>query len=161
MLSIETYLSFLNYEGIGARNAPIVGVVVKPDQTPEEPKSVPVVVVDDDEMPRRRRPHWAIGYQKQFSAWLSGKGEKPNGLDYTRDELRDHLRRQFSRGMSWSNYAGNLPYRSAKKSWVVDHIVPKRLFSAEDVGSAYALCNLRPLWMDDNILKGGARVHLL
>lgn len=63
--------------------------------------------------------------------------------------------------MNWGNYAGNLKFKTTYGVWVVDHIVPKRLFCNDDVVHAYALSNLRPLWIDDNILKGNSRKHLL
>ena len=88
-----------------------------------------------------------------------GDGERPCNLGYTRRDLIRHLERQFTKGMSWDNYAGGKHARSGV--WVVDHIVPKRLFSEEDTLIAYALTNLRPLWMEDNMAKGCVRSHLL
>lgn len=71
-----------------------------------------------------------------------------------------HLERQFTKGMCWGNYAGNMPFKS-QDVWVVDHIVPKRLFDHDDIRHAYALANLRPLWIIPNMMKGNARMHLL
>lgn len=109
---------------------------------------------------RRRKKHWAGSFQIRFSHWLKGDGERPCDLGYTRRDLIRHLEKQFSKGMSWANYAGNMPFKS-KDVWVVDHIVPKILFNAADVQEAYALTNLRPLWIKQNMAKGGIREHLL
>ncbi len=82
-------------------------------------------------------------------------------LEYSRDALRAHLERQLPSGMTWSMYAGFHPYRTKRRVWVVDHIIPKRLFKASEVKDAYALTNLRPLCINENRRKGGAREHLL
>jgi hypothetical protein len=71
-------------------------------------------------------------------------------------ELKDHLERQFLPGMSWRN----MP------EWHIDHIVPKSTFeyeSPEDDGfkAAWALTNLRPMWAEDNVRKGAARLYLI
>lgn len=65
-------------------------------------------------------------------------------------ELRDHLERMFSNGMSWENYGSY---------WHIDHIIPKSLFfydSPED--EEFLLCwnytNLKPMMALENIKKG-------
>lgn len=77
-------------------------------------------------------------------------------LGYSRDELMQHLERQFLRGMTWDNYG----------EWHIDHIVPLSSFSITDsrspeLAAAWALTNLRPLWARDNILKKDQRMHLI
>lgn len=72
-----------------------------------------------------------------------------------------HLERQFTSGMSWSNYAGCLPWKSKMKKWHIDHIVPKSKFWFDDRRAAYALANLRPLWEKDNLRKGAVQTILL
>lgn len=65
----------------------------------------------------------------------------------TVQQLRIHLEKQFTKGMSWDNHS--LP------GWHIDHIVP--LDSAKTVEELYSLChytNLQPLWALDNIRKG-------
>lgn len=109
---------------------------------------------------RRRKRHWAGTFQVKFSHWLKGDGERPLNLGYTRRDLMRHLERQFAKGMTWENYAGNMPFRS-RDVWVVDHIVPKSQFCEHEVDVAYALSNLRPLWISENMLKGMVKAHLL
>ena len=110
-----------------------------------------------------RKRHWAVTEQSRVNRWLKGeRNEKlERRLGYSRDDLRSHLERQFARGMCWENYAGHLSYMTQQKSWVIDHIVPKRLFEVCDVRAAFALSNLRPFWMDDNIRKANKRTHLI
>ncbi|MDQ8050710.1 hypothetical protein [Luteibacter sp.] len=76
-------------------------------------------------------------------------------VDYTVEELRAHLERQFLRGMGWHN-AGE---------WHIDHIIPVSSFnytSPDDLEfkRCWALANLRPLWGRDNIRKSN-RVETL
>lgn len=72
-----------------------------------------------------------------------------NHFDYTLDELKDHLEKQFIGNMSWSNYGS---------VWHVDHIIPKSTFtftSSEDTQfkECWNLNNLRPVWAIVNISK--------
>lgn len=88
------------------------------------------------------------GTRKQASTY--------EALGYSLDTLKQHLERQFQRGMSWENYG----------EWHVDHIVPLAEFEIDGTDSAgfraaWALGNLRPLWATENILKRDKRTHLL
>lgn len=78
-------------------------------------------------------------------------GNKATGSDwfkhlgYTIDELRLHLEKQFTYGMTWEN----------RREWHIDHIVPLCAFTIESVASeefkaCFGLHNLRPIWPDDN-----------
>jgi len=61
-------------------------------------------------------------------------------------ELKEHLEKQFSLGMSWKNYGWG---------WHIDHIIP--LANAKTKKEIYKLChytNLQPLWAKDNLIKG-------
>jgi len=58
--------------------------------------------------------------------------------------VKSHIEKQFTKGMSWSNYG----------EWHIDHIKP--LSIAKDEKELNELCNyknLQPLWKLDNILK--------
>jgi hypothetical protein len=77
-------------------------------------------------------------------------------LGYSVDELREHLERQFTKGMSWENMG----------EWHIDHIVPLSSFTITcpndpELRRAFALSNLRPLWAAENIAKRDKRVTLL
>lgn len=59
-------------------------------------------------------------------------------------ELKEHLEKQFTEGMSWEN----------RKEWHIDHIIP--LSSAKTEEELYKLChytNLQPLWAEENLKK--------
>ncbi|KAF0136970.1 MAG: hypothetical protein FD152_776 [Xanthobacteraceae bacterium] len=80
-----------------------------------------------------------------------GKVDKTfRALGYTPQDLREHLEKQFSPGMTWDNYG--------HRGWHVDHIIPLSAFNYEkttdiDFKRAWALKNLRPLWADENLRK--------
>jgi hypothetical protein len=81
-------------------------------------------------------------------------------VGYSLDDLRQHIERQFEKGMAWTNYG-----RGAGK-WHIDHIVPRSAFtcvSADDseFKACWALTNLRPMWGNLNIAKHANRTHLL
>jgi hypothetical protein len=88
-----------------------------------------------------------------------GKGGNSlhDALGYSIAELRDHMERQFSPRMSWSNYG---------TYWCIDHIVPICSFSFsshtdDDFKACWALTNLRPMVVTENAKKSGMRSHLL
>lgn len=75
-------------------------------------------------------------------------------LGYTSGQLKEHIERQFSKGMTWDNYG----------EWHIDHIVPVSSFirSGETSPSVInALSNLRPLWAEENMKKGANSEVLL
>jgi len=70
-------------------------------------------------------------------------------VNYNLPELRKHLQKQFTDGMSWDNYG----------EWEIDHVIPVSAFtfaSPDDIDfkRCWSLANLRPLWMKDNRSKG-------
>lgn len=84
-----------------------------------------------------------------YKALKHGKGSSSiRHLDYSMPELKDHLERQFTRGMNWDNYG----------DWHIDHIIPLASFQNPDIGTdefkrAWSLPNLRPLWAAENLEK--------
>ncbi len=68
----------------------------------------------------------------------------------TPQELKEHLEKQFSEGMTWEN----------RVEWHIDHIIP--LSSAKKEEELYKLChytNLQPLWAVENMKKGNKIVE--
>ena len=70
-------------------------------------------------------------------------------LDYTFQELADHLESKFKDGMSWDNYG---------TWWVIDHIVPQSFFTIESANDesfleCWGIKNLQPMKKDDNLRK--------
>lgn len=77
-------------------------------------------------------------------------------LGYTAEQLRAHLERQFTRGMTWERFAAGEIH--------IDHRVPLASFDLSDpaeVKAAWALTNLQPLWAPDNHAKADQRLYLL
>lgn len=105
---------------------------------------------------RRRRQIPAIRLSEAISSGInkSLNGNKNHihwefAVGYTRDDLINHLERQFKDGMSWDNYG----------EWHVDHVVPQDRFhyssiDDEQFKACWAMSNLQPLWALDNIRKG-------
>jgi hypothetical protein len=76
------------------------------------------------------------------------KTEKMLGCDW--NTSKQHLERQFTKGMSWDNHG----------EWHIDHIIP--LSSAKSVEELTKLAhytNLQPLWAKDNLSKGSQIIY--
>ena len=74
-------------------------------------------------------------------------------LNYSPDELINHLETQFTDGMTWENYG----------RWHVDHIRPISSFNINQIGDeefmkCWSLENLQPLWGEDNIRKSNKMI---
>jgi hypothetical protein len=72
-------------------------------------------------------------------------------VGYSTADLRAHLEKQFSDGMTWENYG--------RFGWHIDHIIPISAFNFKsyddvDFKRCWSLENLRPMWWSENILKG-------
>jgi hypothetical protein len=112
---------------------------------------------------RRRTERIDVRLRSRISSQLryclsTGKGGQTSAklLGYGIAEFRQHLERQFLRGMSWENMG----------EWHIDHIVPLASFTITgsddpELRRAWALSNLRPLWARDNIAKGAKQVALI
>ena len=70
-------------------------------------------------------------------------------LGCDRDTFLQHIKLQFTEGMTWENYG--------LKGWHVDHIIPISsydLTNEDEVKKACHYTNLQPLWWQDNLEKG-------
>lgn len=66
-------------------------------------------------------------------------------VEYTLNELKEHLKSQFQEGMSWDNYG----------EWHIDHIKPLNSFDPDTPPSIVnALDNLQPLWATTREING-------
>lgn len=110
---------------------------------------------------RRQRNKAAkrLGIATLMRGAIKSGGQSPafeQAMGYSIDDLRSHLERQFTRGMTMDRLrAGDIH---------IDHIVPVRSFDLTDDAqyrACWSLPNLRPLWAKDNIRKAGKRLHLL
>ena len=75
-------------------------------------------------------------------------GEAVRNLGCKIEDLRLHLEKQFSPGMTWGNHGIN--------GWHIDHIKPLSKFDLLDKGQLLEACNymnLQPLWSAENRAK--------
>lgn len=92
-------------------------------------------------------------YQASFRRWLIGDSGGNTIVPYigaNREFVIKWLEDRLLVGMSWGTY-GDI--------WVVDHVVPLRLFDMtkeEDLKIALHYKNLMPLYKQDNMYKDGA-----
>jgi hypothetical protein len=65
----------------------------------------------------------------------------------TFEELKLHIEKQFTEGMTWDNYGIN--------GWHIDHIKPLAMASTqEEIMASNHYTNLQPMWALDNLKKG-------
>lgn len=77
-------------------------------------------------------------------------------VGYSVNELRAHLEKQFTKGMTWDKFKNGEIH--------IDHIIPKKAFklsSHKEWKICWSLPNLRPLWAKQNISKGAKVLYLL
>ncbi len=106
-------------------------------------------------MKRNRTPHGKLHTRISRAISRTLKGAKAgrswgNMVSYTTEQLKRHLEKQFTMGMSWENYG---PF------WHVDHKIPVAAFNFNnsddiDFQRCWSLGNLQPLKAKDNYVKG-------
>tara|TARA_Y100000296_G_C5157106_1_gene249727 strand:- start:1000 stop:1725 length:726 start_codon:yes stop_codon:yes gene_type:complete len=107
----------------------------------------------------KRRVSTAI-YQAIIKSGGSGKGGSTfKHLPYTPQQLKKHLESQFEPWMSWENYG--------KKNgcWSIDHIYPQSKLPYDSLEhpnfqKCWALTNLRPIRVEENIKKSNSLFHI-
>lgn len=72
-------------------------------------------------------------------------------VEFTPEELREHIESKFQQGMTWDNIS----------EWHIDHIIPRSAFNFEDEKDVdfkicWSLKNLQPLWRIENLSKGNS-----
>ena len=71
-------------------------------------------------------------------------------VEYTLNDLKQHLEKQFKNGMNWEEFMkGNIH---------IDHKIPKSVFNYTkpehiDFKKCWSLSNLQPMWAKDNLFK--------
>jgi hypothetical protein len=66
-------------------------------------------------------------------------------LGYSFEQFKKRMEMNFKPGMSWDNHG----------DWHIDHIKPVARFDNDTPANIVnALCNLQPLWAEENLLKG-------
>ena len=109
---------------------------------------------------RRNDPKLRINHSFSSRMRMSlkvGKGGKgwQKLVDYTLNDLVEHLEVQFTDEMSWDNYGRA---SKAEKWWSIDHIRPVVSFQYETYDdphfkACWALSNLQPMWIRENCSK--------
>lgn len=94
--------------------------------------------------------------RSMISSALRGKKGALRHVSWSIDDLKTHLEKQFTQGMSWDNYG----------EWHIDHILPICSFKYESQYDAefkhcWSLSNLMPLWAKDNCSKQSKITHLI
>ena len=104
---------------------------------------------------RRKTIHGKLHIMMTGGIYRSLNGNKnsiswTHYVDYTIDELKEHLELYFDDKMTWDNYGSY---------WEVDHIIPKASFNitspyCKDFKMCWFLLNLQPLSKKENRSKG-------
>lgn len=100
-------------------------------------------------------PRWRLSNCIRAGIYISLQKGSKNGrhweslVDFTLDQLKAHLEKQFLPGMTWENHGS---------VWHIDHKIPVAAFNFQkpediDFKRCWALKNLRPLWKKANLSK--------
>lgn len=98
---------------------------------------------------RRENPH-IIAWRTVLYSALKRLGTHKQGhtidmLGYSAMDLKNHIEKLFTEGMSWKNYG----------EWEIDHIKPViSFYPTDDVKDVCSLNNLRPLWQTTREING-------
>lgn len=103
---------------------------------------------------RMNNPRVRLDKNIAYLIWFALKEKKAGKrwetfVDYTLQDLMEHLEKQFDESMTWDNYGSY---------WQVDHIKPQSLFnyslpSDKEFMECWALENLQPLEAKENMRK--------
>jgi len=97
---------------------------------------------------RRKNPH-IIAWRSVLYSTLKRMGTNKSDhtvdeLGYSADELKNHIEKQFCKGMNWENHG----------EWHIDHIKAVSNFDKDtDIKIVCSLENLQPLWAEENLSK--------
>lgn len=90
-------------------------------------------------------------------------------LQYTAQELKIHLEKQFEPWMNWNNYGKYVKnkwndYDQSTWTWNIDHIIPQSdlpytSMKDENFKKCWSLSNLRPLASKINFIDGITRIR--
>jgi hypothetical protein len=106
---------------------------------------------------RRKRQGYKMGDLIRGALNRGGTSAKfEDFVGYSTQQLKTHLEAQFTKDMNWERFRlGEIH---------IDHIVPISSFNLSDpdeLKSAWAITNLRPLWAKDNLMKSSKRIYLI
>ena len=107
-----------------------------------------------NKLKHRNDPHTKVrnNLSRRMRSFFSKNGSRTiDFIGCSIDDLKCHLEKQFVDGMSWENYG--------LYGWHVDHIRPCCSFDLTDPEQqreCFHYTNLKPLWAEDNLAKGGS-----
>lgn len=106
---------------------------------------------------KRKRQGIRLGEMLRGAMVREGRSPKAEAfIGYSAAELRTHLERQFTKGMTWKAFCEGRIH--------IDHIVPLSSFdlsNVEELRAAWQLPNLRPAWARENLIKRDKRIFLI
>tara|TARA_R110001632_G_C11263720_1_gene410146 strand:+ start:316 stop:1035 length:720 start_codon:yes stop_codon:yes gene_type:complete len=117
-----------------------------------------------EDVVERRKKRWRERYytdipfrlkeilQANFHLFFKDKGKNKtlsftSVIDYTYEEFKEHLTKNFRKGMNWDNFG---------EMWEIHHIKPQSMFDTEnidDIRKCWELNNMIPLWKTTEISK--------
>jgi hypothetical protein len=84
-------------------------------------------------------------YRTEKQGFIKNKLNTISEFGYTPKQLIDRIECQFKEGMSWNN----------RKKWHIDHKKPiSKFIKGTSPRTINMLCNLQPIWANDNLIKG-------
>lgn len=101
-----------------------------------------------NQLTKQKKKYPNLDYSIRLSVSKNQNTKYLDILGYTKEELKNHLEKQFTNDMSWKDF------RNGKIH--IDHIKPQSLFNLKDINDikeCWSLDNLQPLWAKDNIRK--------
>jgi len=101
-----------------------------------------------NQLTKQKKKYPNLDYAIRLSVSKNQNTKYLDILGYTKEELKNHLEKQFTNDMSWKDF------RNGKIH--IDHIKPQSLFNLKDINDikeCWSLDNLQPLWAKDNIRK--------
>lgn len=101
-----------------------------------------------NQLTKQKKKYPNLDYAIRLSVSKNQNTKYLDILGYTKEELKNHLEKQFTNNMNWKDF------RNGKIH--IDHIKPQSLFNLKDINDikeCWSLDNLQPLWAKDNIRK--------
>jgi hypothetical protein len=105
----------------------------------------------------RQRTSIAINKALHKQGTSKGGGSVWSYLDYTPQQLKEHLEQRFEPWMTWDNYGGRT--NDVERTWWIDHIIPQSHFKytsmdSDEFKQCWSLNNLQPMEKIANVSKG-------
>ena len=100
------------------------------------------------QLTKQQKKYPNLDYAVRQAASKNQNTKYLNILGYSKEELKNHLEKQFTKDMTWKAFRNGDIH--------IDHIKPQSLFDLKDINDVkecWSLKNLQPLWAKDNIAK--------